>query len=541
MARMVPSALSADVVGSESRCFAALRDRLDGAYTVLYDVGWVGRGQYEGQQGQCDFLVLHPDLGALVIEVKGGTLRRDADGAWTSTGRDGDHQIDDPFAQANRSKFALREYLRCSARLSASEACWGHAVWFSDSRAPSDCGPGAHSAITLDYASSNDLDARIRRAFAYWSRGSDRHIGADGVGQIVSTLGRPLTLRAPLAAVIADEAIEERRLTEEQYRYLTFVDRQVRVVISGPAGSGKTMLGLEQCRRFAEAGMRTLYVCFNRRLADWMRRQTAAFEGVTANTFHGLIDDLAAEAGIPLPPRGDRDAEYFENRSPNLLFEIASESGPRFDALIVDEAQDFHDWWLTALEPLLVSGHREMILLDSNQQIFGREARRPLLDEALRLTVNCRTTRAIHRALAPYVTGDVTECTGPEGRAPERVLVTSDRNEARQVQRALYHLTHDEEIALNRIVVLTPRHETSHWKEGDKLGNFTLTWKDQRDERTQVLCASIHAFKGMESDVVLLTEMAKIHDQRQTEIWYTALSRARHHVVIFEMAPETAK
>ena len=78
------------------------------------------------------------------------------------------------------------------------------------------------------------------------------------------------------------------------------------------------------------------------------------------------------------------------------------------------------------------------------------------------------------------------------------------------------------------------RRKTSHWKEGDKLGNLTLTWNDSRHEATQVLCATIQSFEGMESDVVLITEMSKVHRIQEREMWYTALSRARHHVVVFD-------
>jgi hypothetical protein len=113
--------------------------------------------------------------------------------------------------------------------------------------------------------------------------------------------------------------------------------------------------------------------------------------------------------------------------------------------------------------------------------------------------------------------------------------VSSDRNEAREVQRELFQLTNTEGVALCRIVILTPRRETSAWKEGQKLGNFTLTWQDKRDANSQVLCATIQGFKGMESDVVFLTEMSKVHASQASQMWYTALSRARHQVVIFQM------
>lgn len=49
---MIPDQLPASVEsGAERRCYDALRAELSDAFTVLYDVAWVGRGRYEGQQG----------------------------------------------------------------------------------------------------------------------------------------------------------------------------------------------------------------------------------------------------------------------------------------------------------------------------------------------------------------------------------------------------------------------------------------------------------------------------------------------------------
>lgn len=47
-----------------------------------------------------------------------------------------------------------------------------------------------------------------------------------------SALGRPVTLRVPLAVAVQAEAEEEQRLTEKQYRLLRKIDRQHEVVIA---------------------------------------------------------------------------------------------------------------------------------------------------------------------------------------------------------------------------------------------------------------------------------------------------------------------
>ena len=220
MARMIPETFPAAAQSkAERRVYNALQD-LAGPYTVLYDVAWLGRGEHEGRQGQCDFLVLHPSHGALVVEIKGGTIRRAAEGGWRSSGAKGDFAIDDPFAQANRSKFALRDSLRSCGNGAAADALWGHAVWFPDTSAPPHFGPDAHSAITLDYNANAAPGTSLERAFEYW-RGRRRHsaIGASGIQEIVSLLGRRMELKLSLFNT----------------RFVSFIDALDRVAVESEA------------------------------------------------------------------------------------------------------------------------------------------------------------------------------------------------------------------------------------------------------------------------------------------------------------------
>ncbi|RMH55618.1 MAG: NERD domain-containing protein, partial [Bacteroidetes bacterium] len=60
-----------------------------------------GRG--DALQGEADFVILHPDYGMLVIEVKGGGVTWDrAKNRWFSEGRHARNPIADPFRQAQR-------------------------------------------------------------------------------------------------------------------------------------------------------------------------------------------------------------------------------------------------------------------------------------------------------------------------------------------------------------------------------------------------------------------------------------------------------
>ena len=57
----------------------------------------IGKRQADGE---ADFVMIHPDHGVLVVEVKGGRIRT-SEGEWYSVDRHGaEHEIKNPFEQA---------------------------------------------------------------------------------------------------------------------------------------------------------------------------------------------------------------------------------------------------------------------------------------------------------------------------------------------------------------------------------------------------------------------------------------------------------
>lgn len=51
---------------------------------------------------------------------------------------------------------------------------------------------------------------------------------------------------------------------------------------------------------------------------------------------------------------------------------------------------------------------------------------------------------------------------------------------------------------------------------------------------------SVHAFKGLESPVVILAEPGRAHESTHDALLYVALSRARHHVVVLGELPRAS-
>ena len=166
-------------------------------------------------------------------------------------------------------------------------------------------------------------------------------MGGDGLQALEKILARPFQLRTPLGTLLSRDDAALEVLTQQQFHILRAIEAVPRAAISGAAGTGKTVLAMEEAKRCAESGARTLFVCYNRGLATEVRHRLRDGPSVAVMTFHELCVDLTARAGLP-PSKGISERQLFEEVWPEHLMD-AFERLPdeRYDAIIVDEGQDF--------------------------------------------------------------------------------------------------------------------------------------------------------------------------------------------------------
>jgi len=203
---------------------------------------------------------------------------------------------------------------------------------------------------------------------ARWFRDTDRCPDQKQSSAIARILRPSFEFAERAPARRAREQAQILRYTEEQFAALDAMADNERVLFSGPAGTGKTVLALEAARRASNAGKRVLLLCFNRLLGRWLsQHHIAQCEAVTAGTFHQY---LLSFTDIALPP--DPCDAFWKEDLPNaaiakLLDEPTGEA--RFDILVVDELQDlFNSSYLDVCKRL--SNHTQAIrhiqLLRSN-------------------------------------------------------------------------------------------------------------------------------------------------------------------------------
>jgi superfamily I DNA/RNA helicase len=403
--------------------------------------------------------------------------------------------------------------------------------------------PDMPADIVIDNARLQDLSHTLDSIFAYY-RGDAPPESVEpsraAIQQLRLLLGKTVELRPAIWGEFVDEQSEMLRLTQEQYQLLESLQLHNRALIWGCAGSGKTLIAAEKAARLSQQGFRVLLTCFNKGLAAFLRERLAPITskpGVTLDiaNFHDLCEQLAAEAGIPLENKDD--VTYFGEELPMALMEAADQLQLRYDAIVVDEGQDFQDNWWASLQYLLQHPEESIfyIFYDEQQRIYPNTGNFPLNLQPHLLTRNCRNTKSIHRLMSKFYSGQFQiTAQGPVGRPVEVIPTNSSSALATKLREVLDDLTTRGRVPNSEIVILTPsRARTTLWKQ-PLSGPVALTdhWPP---EPGCVYCTTVHAFKGLEASVVLLVELDLWPTDRVSldAVLYVASSRARNHLVVF--------
>ena len=546
MARMVPFPMLPTVSSAERRLYEGFLAQLGDEYVVFHSVDWVLAAPEPGGppiQGECDFLIAHPVDGILVLEAKGGHLAYDpATRRWYQSGRSGRHTLgEDPFHQARDEMHSLVEILSHQPGWNRWRPSYGYGVAFPDGLLEHDAHPAARAEWVIDQDDLGRLAERVKEIMRAW-RHPGRRFGAEGMEALERALGLRVEIRTPLGLQFADEDRRIVELTDDQAYVLSYVTKRRRAAIVGPAGSGKTLLAVQVAKRLAAGGSKTLLTCFNWRLAAYLRDSAAGTPDLDVYHFHDLCRHMAELAGIEVPPSPpDSAAEataYYEEILPGLLEQAAGTLGPRYDAMVVDEAQDFRPgWW-----PALMKLHREpddgplFVFADNNQNLYGGALPAPVAGElTLPLPANLRNTKPIHEFVSVFYRGEEPPSgRGPAGR-PVEVLSYRDEDELARLLALVLKNLEQEGVPLKDIVVLTPaRPAKSPLRQRGRVNGYRLSDQPENDA---VLASTIHGFKGLERPVVILAELDRKRDEDLDQYLYVGGSRAKNHLIILATEP----
>jgi len=469
---------------------------------------------------EADIVVGLPEAGFAVIEVKGGQVQH-AEGRWLQPTPEGLTAID-PAVQADRAKRLLDSYLRLRG-WSHGPIRFEHLVAFP----AVEFGPEPPSPDIPRWAliAKNDLDDAADRI---WHALRDRltDIGppsADRVAEAADLLGGRFEPAAALLGTVQAREDLVARLTDDQASLMRIARTNPRVRVVGGPGTGKTFVALQRARLWAEDGKQVLFLCYSVGLARWLRRAVAAMPQKLARRIT-VMTFSAYGVGLGLDVPDGAQQQWWDEQLPALM---SHRVVPAYDALVVDEAQDFADaWW----PPLLASLREQCVFVagDERQTVFAGRRGRPDLDMfELSLDQNVRNTVQIAGAFAPLA-HDRMRYLGGDG--PPVGFVPATGETACDTADSVVESLLDEGYEPGHVAVLTTLHRHDNHRrveaEVGKDGYWDGFWMDD-----EVFYGTVAGFKGLERPVVVLV-VDGFREGVAREVLYAGLSRARDRLVV---------
>ncbi len=358
-----------------------------------------------------DFILLNPNVGIAVFEVKDWNLdavrywhERDAQGRlqlWSTNNQGRDYKVrDNPIEKIRLYKdqildlFCPRLGIQVAEAFSASAVITGGVIMTraTTKRARELLDPfltqsavGGNAAPYHPIAGNDALKARaIDKIFPDYKRPQSIHMDPSFADDLRSWLCEP------------DHASAQREplpLNDKQRRLATTRPERGYRRIKGPAGSGKSLVLSARAAQLAMEGKDVLVVTYNITLLHYLRdlavRYPQSGHGFTNRItwlhFHRWCKQVCVDAGAGEEYKSLRrnrqrsedpdDGSFPASALARLVGQVidsASDKVRRFDAILVDEGQDFNlDWW-NVLRKVLRPGGEMLLVADRSQDIYGR-------------------------------------------------------------------------------------------------------------------------------------------------------------------------
>ena len=515
------------VTGSAAReieTLTLLDKRLsDAPYEIYHGVHWTNVEHGFSAYGDIDFILVAPNGRVLLIEQIAGFLNESKDGL-----------VKNYQGKPRKIRHQILQSIEGFSKRFQGELSIDYLLYCPDYIVRDPQQAGIDPTHIIDATNKGKLGATIRDILPITER-------TEAFDKVTRYLGDTLSLRPDPSSMIGCATRMVTRLSgglATWARRLEFSPFRLRVM--GTAGSGKTQLALAEYTAALDAGLRPLYVCYNRPLADHIQRLVPP-GGRVAN-FHELCDAwLRAQGQTP------------DYASPGVWADIeaalvAAELPEtwQYDVVIIDEGQDFSPVWRDIVLRMLKENGRAIWLEDPDQNLYGR-AMVPLPGwVVLHSNTNYRSPRQIVQMLtsigavsqpveagSPFKGADIEELTYPEGDvdamlAQTRRAVTSclAAGFGRQ-DIAICSFRGREKSSILKLDKLNDAHTLrSFTGEYDLFGNPVF-------REGGLLAESVYRFKGQSAPALIFTEIDfEEMDELTLRKLFVGMTRARLKLVL---------
>lgn len=547
----------------ERYLYKLMRDGLPDEWTVIYDKSIQARRQ----DVQIDFLVFVPEKGVCAVDAKGGKGYQ----KWEPHGIVAlSPDAKDVFQEAVTAQHVFNNFVRDEVSGGSDWGAYASLVVFTDKDFTTSIsngqpylqksdlldGTGKQTAEKLKetiedlLAGENGKWMKVWTYFPQWELSLRKRLCGGDPGVF-----RPMDFERM-------ERCSREGLDNEQLVIASQIKQQKYVHVRGAAGTGKTIIALAVAKDFAKDGKRVLYVCYNRALSAQCQ-QDIQEPNIVISHLDGLWSALGCPGSFLLEMHSggkgiDRGATD-QNMLATLPKAYRQTKQPKFDVLLIDEAQDFSRDNLLMLLQLAKNERNVGIFSDSRQTIFATDwelpkelFERPVF-EPPELLKNYRNTETILNHFRD-LSLENTIAMLTKARFPDIKEVCEDiaQEQIARVLEDLLTVRKPSEIAvLFNADDAMPTLRTVQSPTGavelvrynyDRAGNrrslkdvkkHLRKWHDDKC----ILMETIQSFKGLEANCVVLIAppMPWLSEDENMRLRYVGESRAKYELYIVQL------
>jgi len=213
---------------------------------------------------------------------------------------------------------------------------------------------------------------------------------------------------------------------------------------------------------------------YNIIINDRLKEDCKEYKNIKVITYHNLCIEK-----LKIKPSNSHD--FWHNELPEKFFEYIVDNPIKYDAVIVDEAQDFKTKFWDSVQELFKNDGWFYIFYDPDQNLYKTKVEIPNLGEEFTLTKNCR-----------------------------------------------------KEGILCKDIVILGGHKLEHTSiTNPNIGAFKILENADNFDKNSIAYYTYYKFKGCESNIVIIIDFNE-KDKRWQEASakYTAMSRAKHKLYI---------
>ena len=525
-----------------------------------------------------DFIIIHPKMGILFLECKGGLVEyKKIEKKWYQNNNKLNRG---PFEQLRDGKFNFIRLLKKKYDIkNTDKESWIDGIPFVQGAIFPDT-PKIEGSLPPDIFPEMiiwadgflDLEKSCQKIFNLYKR--QFRMQPDAPKALRNfILGD--NLKIPFKQILKHgEREQELQFDRIQQQFISSVFDNTHLIIKGLAGTGKTIIAAKAATKEKYKDKKVLMLTKTKGLSQFLKVLVKRNpQSKTANLRIASIDNFVSETSRRLklpqssfPSNKNEMGRFFDYDNPKKCKKIFDEfPNERFDLVLVDEAQDFHVNWFTALNSIVKFAGSIVYFYDPLQTTIPNS-----MSEILKtpskinfsvssFNVNYRNTSTISNLLSKlikkYFPNEQLIYSGHsdtnKGRRPTLIEANSFEEIVTKTIEQVKNLISKEKFKPMDLGVLgvdsmRPSNYGTRMSMGNELKglglkvinawDYSLPYLDTKEtkaknEENDITFSDVRSFKGLEKEVIILVNFSEINEKTVQQI-YTGLSRARGDLII---------